>query len=485
MASMKSVLLVGACAFLSTVAAHGSLQKLKTTEREYNYISGKPPNPEGVGWYSNGDGNIWVDNTMYTSPDIVCGRDYVPGALHANVTAGQDVTLEWYAWGPNHRGAILDYMANCHGPCDQVADKTTLKWFKIQELGLLTPRVSPNPSIAEIPAWGRWATDQMCDSALKVTDEPGSPPDRKLANNPSWTIKIPAGLADGYYTLRTEILALYVDPAVNQHYPRCVALRLSGGGTEDPPGVVGTELYNMNQPGLALRNNDGLYNYTLPGPPLYQPGQQSGSSSQPAAAAAAASAPSASPAAPALALAPAMSSSSTDPAAVPATTPAAAAQPSGASSPASSPAASSASAAASAVDAAAGTASDSAKAAYNAPAANPPASAAAAASDSAGSCEALSTTTVVEMVTVTAPPSQATADAVVVASADQQPQPQQQQQQSQSSPPPPYQKSAATGSRSHRPHRQNMHHKSEASGAKASPASAPAPPARQYAAAPY
>ena len=264
----------------STLFSTNLSRSEELTRISYEFINHKPPNKDGVGWFSDNSDTegLWVDQTMYDNPDINCGRSSRPGEVHAKVTAGQSIDLQWYFWGINHRGAILDYMAKCDGPCSN-ADRSSLKWFKIQHKGLLQPKVSPNPSVPEVPAVGVWATDEMCKSASDVTPEPGSPPDKQLAKNPRWSIKIPSTIVDGFYVVRTEILALYVNTGQNQHYPRCVNIEVTGGGSDNPAGVIGTKLYDMSQPGLALRTYDGLTNYTLPGPPLYQGGQ--GDSSQP------------------------------------------------------------------------------------------------------------------------------------------------------------------------------------------------------------
>ena len=251
------------------------------TQVSYDLIDHKPPNKDGVAWYSDNADNelLWVDQTMYDNPDINCGRSYRPGEVHAKVTAGQTIDLTWYGWGLNHRGAIMDYMAKCDGPCSK-ADRKSLKWFKIQQKGLIQPKVSPNPGVSEVPAIGIWATDEMCKTASSVTPQPDSPPDRQVAMAPHWFIKIPSTIVDSFYVVRTELLILYVNLGQNQHYPRCINIEVTGGGSDNPAGVIGTKLYDMSQPGLAVRGYEGLANYTLPGPPLYQGGQAGDSQPQ-------------------------------------------------------------------------------------------------------------------------------------------------------------------------------------------------------------
>lgn len=256
-------------AFLTlTVNGHGSLSKFNANGGEYD-ASPLSSSSENVGWIQpdNALAEIWVQQDMYTSSEIVCGRGYRAGNAHARVAAGEQVTVTWAGWPKNHRGAILDYMANCNGPCNQ-ADKTQLKWFKIQQVGLLVPKINPEPDRPGYGTIGYWATDKMCES----TQEKKVEEKYDYVIGPKWQIAIPANLAPGYYTLRTEILALYVADNENQHYPRCVNIEITGNGSDRPTGVVATELYNMNQAGLALRpdTTTGMDSYTFPGPPLYQ-----------------------------------------------------------------------------------------------------------------------------------------------------------------------------------------------------------------------
>jgi len=62
-------------------------------------------------------------------------------------------------WPKNHFGPIMTYMANCHGPCEMV-EKTSLEWFKIQELGLV------NKTLKGITGYrsGTWATPDLLDA---------------------------------------------------------------------------------------------------------------------------------------------------------------------------------------------------------------------------------------------------------------------------------------------------------------------------------
>lgn len=137
---------------------------------------------------------------------------------------------------------MLSYLANCNGACETV-DPTTLQWFKIDEAGLNSPT----------PAPGNWASDTM------------------IANNNSWTVAIPSDIAAGNYVLRHETIALHSAGSEGgaQAYPQCVNLKVSGGGSATPAGVLGTALYTTTDPGIKINIYSGLTSYVIPGPDLY------------------------------------------------------------------------------------------------------------------------------------------------------------------------------------------------------------------------
>ncbi len=139
-------------------------------------------------------------------------------------------------------------MANCRGSCADV-QKETLEWVKIDAVGL----VGTNPN--------RWATDVFQDMYR------------------NWPVTVPEDLVDGNWTLRSELFALQGAHTLNgaQNYPVCINLEVSGGGSADPMGVVGTELYTLQDPGIIIDINTDLAEYPMPGPPLYVPGSGSDS----------------------------------------------------------------------------------------------------------------------------------------------------------------------------------------------------------------
>ena len=51
-------------------------------------------------------------------------------------------------------------MANCHGPCEKV-EKTSLEWFKIQELGLVNKTLKGTKNRS-----GTWATPDLLNANI-------------------------------------------------------------------------------------------------------------------------------------------------------------------------------------------------------------------------------------------------------------------------------------------------------------------------------
>lgn len=203
------------------------------------------PAPITVGWkiptvLDNG----FVAPAAYADPDIICHRKATNAMIAAPAKGGSKIELLWNTWPTSHKGPVIDYLANCNGPCE-TADKTKLKWFKIDQLALLDPK----------PAYGNWATDVM------------------IANNLTWTVVIPPTIAPGNYVLRHEIIALHAASNANgaQNYPFCFNLAISSSGKENPAGTLATSFYTAKDPGVLFNIDVAppIPAYTIPGPPLY------------------------------------------------------------------------------------------------------------------------------------------------------------------------------------------------------------------------
>ncbi|KAF7713135.1 Lytic cellulose monooxygenase [Penicillium ucsense] len=211
----------------------------------YGYMADPP---KVIGWSTTVRDNGFVDGSGYATPDIICHRGAKPGAISAPIKAGGKVELQWTQWPESHKGPVLNYLAKCDGDCS-TADKTSLEWFKIEADGLHKD--------------GTWASDAL------------------IANNNTGSVTIPSSLAAGNYVLRHEIIALHSannkDGA--QNYPQCLNLKVTGGGSDSPSGVVGTSLYKDTDPGILVNIYNNLKSYIIPGPALYSAGGSSSSGS--------------------------------------------------------------------------------------------------------------------------------------------------------------------------------------------------------------
>ena len=86
-------------------------------------------------------------------------------------------------------------------------------------------------------------------------------------NNNSWLVRIPKAIAPGNYVLRHEIIALHAagNPDGAQSYPFCFNLAISGNGTDNPKGVLATELYKATDPGIHFNLFGKRQGYQIPG----------------------------------------------------------------------------------------------------------------------------------------------------------------------------------------------------------------------------
>jgi len=224
-----------------------------------------PTPPAVIGWSAPATQDMGpVPGTSLNSPDIICQRGATNAKLSAPVAAGDKVSLQWTVWPASHKGPMIDYLADCGGDCTTV-DKSTLKWFKIDGVGMTSTSGSP-------PQFGD---------------------DVMIAANNTWTVTIPAGIKAGNYVLRHETIALHQAQSAggSQPYPQCVNLMVTGGGSDQPAGVLGTALYQETDPGIMFNIYSQFTNtaqYPVPGPTLYS-GAASAAASSPAAAASAGS----------------------------------------------------------------------------------------------------------------------------------------------------------------------------------------------------
>ncbi|KAF4616320.1 hypothetical protein D9613_008379 [Agrocybe pediades] len=183
-----------------------------------------------------------------TASTLACNDDGTSGALQltATVAAGSKITAYWNQVWPHPYGPMLTYLAQCPGSTCTGVNAQTLKWFKIDQAGLLSGTV----------ANGQWGAGQM------------------INQNSSWTSTIPASVPSGNYLIRFETIALHSLPA--QMYPECAQITITGGGNLAPTSnqlVTFPGGYSNSDPGLTVdlysTAAQSMTSYPIPGPPLY------------------------------------------------------------------------------------------------------------------------------------------------------------------------------------------------------------------------
>jgi cellulase len=244
----STLILLGAA---TTISAHGFIDTWTIGSKNYTGF-----NPSAAPWVPD-QGTIswpaWNDNLgpVYSSnlntTDIICSINATNPKISAlPIVAGHTITLHWTTWPDSHHGPIFSYLAACNGDCTTV-NKTSLKWFKIAQLGQISYGAGSGTT-------GVWAADQL-----------------RLSGG-VWNITIPSSIVAGNYVLRHEILALHsaYDVGAAQFYPQCANIQVSGGGSVSPPGVVGTMLYDQMDAGVHynIYNDEAKPVYQMPGPAL-------------------------------------------------------------------------------------------------------------------------------------------------------------------------------------------------------------------------
>ncbi|KAL4888060.1 glycosyl hydrolase family 61-domain-containing protein [Aspergillus ambiguus] len=227
------------------VAAHGHVTNIVINGVSYRGwdINSDPYNsnpPLVAAWQTPNTANGFISPDAYDTSDVICHLNATNGQGHIQIAAGDKISLQWTTWPDSHHGPVLDYLANCGGSCETV-DKTTLKFFKIDGVGLVDETTVP----------GVWGDDQM------------------IENNNSWMVEIPPTIAPGNYVLRHELIALHGAGSENgaQNYMQCFNLKITGTGSVQPSGVLGTELYTPTDPGILVNIYTSI-SYIVPGPTL-------------------------------------------------------------------------------------------------------------------------------------------------------------------------------------------------------------------------
>ncbi|KAG5745312.1 hypothetical protein H9Q69_006611 [Fusarium xylarioides] len=246
MPSFTSKTLLAAVAGAMGVAAHGHVSSINVAGAVYDgYDASSAPyeqNPKTlIAWSTTASDNGFVAPDAFGTGDIICHRDAKNAKGHAKVKAGEQIYIKWDTWPKSHKGPVIDMLASCGSAGCESVDKETLKFFKIDEAGLVK---SGNP--------GTYASDEL------------------IANDNGWLIEIPENIKPGSYVLRHEIIALHAAGQENgaQNYPQCFNLEISGSGSELPEGTLGTELYTSTEKGIVFDLYNSPTSYPIPGPAM-------------------------------------------------------------------------------------------------------------------------------------------------------------------------------------------------------------------------
>ncbi|KAG6831282.1 Esterase/lipase/thioesterase [Tephrocybe sp. NHM501043] len=210
------------------------------------------------GWspYNSPDGQTSIQRpwstynpiTDATDSTIACNDDGTSGALQltATVAAGSTITAYWNQVWPHNIGPMLTYLAQCPGSTCTGVSASSLKWFKIDQAGLLSGTVYS----------GSWGSGKM------------------INDNSTWTTTIPKTVPSGNYLIRFETIALHSMPA--QFYPECAQIQITGGGSLSPTSaqlVSFPGAYSNSDPGVNIDVYSNAAQtqttYVIPGPPLY------------------------------------------------------------------------------------------------------------------------------------------------------------------------------------------------------------------------
>ncbi|RDL38209.1 uncharacterized protein BP5553_02549 [Venustampulla echinocandica] len=231
---------------ISLAAGHGVVTGIVAGGTYYTGYEPLSPVPNIASWSTPLNlEHGFVPSSNFTTPDIICHAGATPGQNSISVKSGESLTLQWSApWVGGHHGPVMSYLANCNGSCSSLPDKTALKFFKIEDAGIIerTP----------FPAY--YAADELRD------------------HNSSWTVWIPPTLKSGNYVLRHEIIALHVaeDLGGAQAYPQCINLNVAGTGSDNPVGQSAETLYKETDPGILIDIwQFGNATYIIPGPAVW------------------------------------------------------------------------------------------------------------------------------------------------------------------------------------------------------------------------
>ncbi|RDB20047.1 putative endo-beta-1,4-glucanase D [Hypsizygus marmoreus] len=189
--------------------------------------------------------------TDVTSTDLTCNVNGLTGSSTGTVTipAGATIQLEWHQHDQRtgedpisggHKGAVQVYVAKAPTTAASFNGQGAV-WTKIYSSGLLNPTSQ------------QWATDVVNTSGGKHS------------------VKIPASLPAGEYLIRGEVVALHVASSYPgaQIYIGCAQVKISSGGSANPPKISIPGTYKPTDPGITVNIYNNLQSYTAPGGPVW------------------------------------------------------------------------------------------------------------------------------------------------------------------------------------------------------------------------
>ncbi|GAB1199656.1 glycosyl hydrolase family 61-domain-containing protein [Aspergillus pseudonomiae] len=190
-----------------------------------------------------------------SSKDIACGKDGEKGVARVcPAKANSLLTFEFRAWADGAQPGSIDISHK--GPCavymkkvdDATADNNAAGdgWFKIWHTGY-------------DESTEKWCTEKLID------------------NNGFLSVRVPSDIEQGYYLVRTELLALhnaaFADPLDPQFYVNCAQIFVQGGGSAKPETVsIGEGYYSLDSPGVKYNIYEKPLKlpYPIPGPVVYE-----------------------------------------------------------------------------------------------------------------------------------------------------------------------------------------------------------------------
>ncbi|KIY72052.1 lytic polysaccharide monooxygenase [Cylindrobasidium torrendii FP15055 ss-10] len=233
---MKSFSLIAALSLVSSVWAHGYVDRVQVNGVDYQ------------GTIPGGGGDSGVVRIVQstdpikgaTNPDITCGKGAYAVADLVEANAGDSIGFNWNAgdgspW-PHNTGGQMNYMADCGGDCSDF-DASSARWFKISQ---------------EKGDNGQWMQTKL------------------QAGEMAWS-KIPENLASGQYLLRHELLSLHLasEQGGAEFYPSCIQVKVGGSGSGYPSDdelVSFPGAYDDSDPGILVADAYNLDAYKFPGP---------------------------------------------------------------------------------------------------------------------------------------------------------------------------------------------------------------------------